>query len=72
MPPRLRDIASRLKDVGIVLKKPNRGSHWKFVRERDRKPYPVPAHNGERSEISKAYLRALVRTFELDEDFFTR
>lgn len=68
MPPRLRELAARLKPENIVLHAPSSGSHWKFVGP-DGKTYPVPAHNGERTEISREYIRGLCRCFQLPRSF---
>lgn len=68
MAARLRDITKALKDFGVVVTKPKKGSHWKA--QRDGKTYPIPAHNGEKSEISDAYIRGLCDCFGIDEKEF--
>ena len=45
--------------------------HWKITHP-DGRAYTIPAHNGERSEVGKFYLKALCRTFGLDEDEIRR
>lgn len=66
MPQRLRDLKRALALLGVAIE-PARGggSHWRAVR--GGRVYPVPAHNGERSEVKEAYLRGLCRVLELDE-----
>jgi len=45
-----------------VVTPPKRGSHWKVKREGQRS-FPLPAHNGSKSEITDHYIRALWRNF---------
>jgi predicted RNA binding protein YcfA (HicA-like mRNA interferase family) len=71
MPPRLRELEKKLAQAGISLQKPGSGSHWKFVGS-DGKTFHVPAHNGKRTEIPNAYVKALCRCFGLPSDFFSR
>lgn len=72
MPARFRDIKRALLGMGFAVDSPDGGSHWK-VRDRAGKLYPLPCHNGERSEITDKYLRALCRTFDIDyNDFLGR
>jgi hypothetical protein len=52
--------------LGVSVEPPSSGSHWKFRRPGFR-VYPIPAHNGERTEISDRYIRALCRALEIDE-----
>jgi len=60
-----------LEEFGIAVEKPKNGSHWKA--KANGKSYPVPAHNGPKSEISDAYINGLCRAFDLDvEDFKSR
>ena len=66
MAARLSDLERALKDWKITLREPGKGSHWKFYAP-DGKMYPVPAGNGRRTEISDRYIRALCRTFGIDE-----
>lgn len=58
MPTRLRKLKKNAKKLGAVLEDPNGGSHYKFRRE-DGRMYPVPAHNGLKSEIPDVYIRRL-------------
>ncbi len=71
MSARFRDIKRALLECGIAAERPSRGSHWK-LRDRSGKAYTLPCPNGERSEISDVYLRALCRTFGLDLDELKR
>ncbi len=71
MPARFRDIKRALSGFAITAEPPASGSHWK-LRDQTGKVYTLPCHNGERSEISDVYLKALCRTFGLDLDEFMR
>jgi hypothetical protein len=64
---KLRDLAKAVVQLApdSELKKPKSGSHWKFVRPKCR-PYPVPAHNGDRSEVGDTYIAGLCRCLHLD------
>ena len=66
MPARLCDIARAAKTLGIAISKPNGGSHWKATRPGFR-PYPLPAHNGDRTELDDKYIRGLCRAMQVDE-----
>ena len=68
MPARLRDVVRAFKEAGGEVETPNRGSHWKFRLEG--RCYPVPAHNGLKSEIGDHYIKKLCETFSLDLDEF--
>ena len=65
MAKRLANIKKRAADYGVDLVKPRRGSHWKFRRAKDGS-YPVPAHNGLRTEIDDVYIRGLCNHFGID------
>jgi hypothetical protein len=62
---RLAELQRRLADHGIRVEKPRSGSHRKAIK--GSVTYPVPAHNGLKTEIADKYLRALCRRFELAE-----
>lgn len=66
MPARLRDLVRALAEHGIDVQKPKKGSHWRAVR--DGRTYPIPAHNGEKTEIPDTYVNGVCRAFELDAD----
>lgn len=70
MPAKLADIMRAAAALGVSCSKPKSGSHWKF--RNGETVYPVPAHNGEKSEISDVYIRALCRAFKLDEKKFRK
>lgn len=70
MPARLKDIERALAAFGAVLELPNRGSHYKVVRGSE--TYPLPAHNGTKTEIDDWYIRGLCRQFGFDEKEFRR
>lgn len=56
-------------EYGITFSRPSSGSHWKAKKDGYR-TYPVPAHNGERTEISDQYIRGLCRNFGLNAEEF--
>ncbi|MCC6649433.1 MAG: type II toxin-antitoxin system HicA family toxin [Polyangiaceae bacterium] len=62
---RLRDLTRALATFGISVA-PGKGSHQKFLRPPARN-YPVPAPNGDKSEISDQYVKGVCRHFGLDE-----
>lgn len=56
--------------MGFSVEPPHGGgSHWK-LRDRSGKAYTLVCHNGERSEITDVYIRALCRTYGLDYQRF--
>lgn len=67
---RLSDMKRAAEPYGITLTTPKSGSHWKFEKPGHR-PYPVPAHNGIRTEIGKAYVKGFCRAFLVDPDEFS-
>lgn len=58
MPSRLADVARNVKRLGGEVDKPRSGSHWRVYRS-DGRMFPLPAHNGPKSELSDVYLREL-------------
>jgi hypothetical protein len=69
MPARFREIEKAAAAFGIRAEKPGHGKHWKFRKDGFR-TYPVPAHNGERTEIDDCYVKGLCRNFQIDLDVF--
>lgn len=70
MPPRLREVKGAIQRMaGFRIEEPSKGSHWKIYGP-DRKMYPIPVHNGLKTEIPDSYIRGLCRTFGLDEAEF--
>ena len=67
MPERLRTLKKRAKKFGATLEEPSSGSHYKF-RSKDRRAYPVSAHNGLKSEIPDVYIRGLARFLGVSVD----
>lgn len=65
MPARLARIITVAESFGITFERPNRGSHWK-AKKVGYRTYPIPAHNGSRSEISDFYIAGFCRAFEID------
>ncbi len=70
MPARLRDLARALRALGIDVEEPSSGSHWKATF--DGRVYPLPAHNGPKSELADVYIRGVCRAFSLDENELRR
>lgn len=68
MPARLNDIIRVIRRMGGTVE-PGKGSHQKASLPGGR-TYPLPAHNGEKSEISDKYIRGMCRSLGLDEDEF--
>jgi predicted RNA binding protein YcfA (HicA-like mRNA interferase family) len=66
MPARLSALMRALETMGVEVVRPNGGSHWKA--KKDGKTYPIPAHNGEKSQIGDDYLKGLCRCFHVDLD----
>jgi hypothetical protein len=65
---RLRAVKRAIESLGGVCERPVKGSHWKA--RLSGKMFPLPAHNGEKSEVSDRYIRSLCRCFGLDEELF--
>jgi|HubBroStandDraft_6_1064221.scaffolds.fasta_scaffold1437747_2 hypothetical protein len=65
MPARLRDLVATLRTMGVEVETPKSGSHF-VARKPGCRPYPIPAHNGLKSEIEDKYIRALCRNFGID------
>jgi hypothetical protein len=70
VPIRLRDLARvAQKEFGCQLERPATGSHWK-VRTPAGKVYPLPCHNGEKTELGDQYLKGLCKLLGVSpEDF---
>jgi len=68
MPARLSAIRRALArlGLGIVIENPSKGSHFRCRRPGYRM-YPIPAHNGEQTEISDVYIRALCKCLGIVE-----
>ena len=71
MPARLRDLARICVHFAVEIEKPGSGSHWKS-RSAGGAMYPIPAHNGDRTEISDKYIRGLCRAHGIDYDEMKR
>lgn len=69
MPARLREIRRAAGEYGIDVSEPGKGSHWQCRRSGVRM-YPIPAHNGLRTEIDDKYIAAFCKHFGIDEDQF--
>jgi hypothetical protein len=67
MPERLSNLKRRLARQGIVVAPA--GRHFKAAgvnAQGERRTYSIPAHNGDKTELSDVYIRGLARTFGLD------
>jgi len=69
VPARLSKIKAAASVYGIDIVPPNKGSHWKCRRDGVRM-YPIPAHNGLRTQVSDIYIRKFCKHFDIDEDVF--
>jgi hypothetical protein len=65
MPARLSDLRRALIVFGVETVEPSRGSHWKLTKGGFGK-YPVPAHNGLKSEVADVYIKGLCEHFGID------
>jgi hypothetical protein len=63
MPARLRDLRRALAHFGVTVS-PG-GKHFKAERDPD-PSYPIPASNGDKTEIGDEYIRGLCRNFEIE------
>lgn len=63
MPMRLQALGQWLQQHGITIDKASR--HF-CARKPGHRMYPIPAHNGMRSEISDVYLKKLCKHFGID------
>ena len=65
MPARLRDLIRAGRQWGIVVEPPGSGSHW--IARKGELAFPLPCHNGGKSEIDDIYIRRMCRAFGVDE-----
>jgi len=63
---RLSDLKRAADRLGIDLECPSSGSHYKF--KRGSITYPVPAHNGLRSDIADVYVKKFCKAFDIDRE----
>ncbi len=69
MPACLRDLKRALENQNGSVEEPRSGSHWKARLGTD--CYPIPAHNGLKTEISDRYINGLCRALKtLNEEKF--
>ena len=69
MPARLRDIARVAALYGVTVTPGARHFH---ARDEHGRVYPIPAHNGLKTEISDVYLRKFCQAFGIDYAEFRR
>jgi len=67
---RLSDIRRAARSYQITIEEPSSGSHWKARREGTGGCYPIPANNGDKTEISNVYIKGFCRFFDLDFEKF--
>jgi len=65
VPARLANLVRALKQLGVAVNEPSKGSHRRATRGGEL--FTIPAHNGLKTEIDDKYIRALCRKFGLDE-----
>jgi hypothetical protein len=65
MPASLRALKRAIEALGGTVEEPRSGSHWKA--RHGAACYPIPAHNGTKTEIADKYIRGLCRNLGLDE-----
>lgn len=57
--------------MGASLEEPRKGSHW--IARFGSESYPIPLHNGLKTEVSDKYIKGLCRAFGLAfEDLRTK
>ena len=71
MPARLSDIAREVVKLGCRVEEPSSGSHWK-IRGPTGEMYPIPAHNGLRTEIGDTYVKKMCKALGLDFEVLRR
>jgi len=70
---RLRDISRILARMGIQVTPPRGGgSHYQVRTPGGSRPIVLPAHNGEKTDISEFYVRQLCRQLGIDVDDFKK
>jgi hypothetical protein len=67
VPVRARDLRRALESFGVTIAEPRGGggSHW--IAKRAGTVFPIPLHNGLKTEVSDLYIRGLCRAFGLVE-----
>jgi hypothetical protein len=58
-------------EYGVTITEPTKGSHWRCTKAGCRM-YPLPAHNGKRTEIADQYIAGFCRNFGIDEAEFRK
>lgn len=66
MPARLRDIAREAAAFGVTIDEKG-GKHNYKARRPGRRAYPIPAHNGWKTEVTDKYIRGMCRNLGIDE-----
>jgi predicted RNA binding protein YcfA (HicA-like mRNA interferase family) len=68
MPMRLGKLRKRLKEHGVRVESPKKGSHFKARRNTDEGVYVITAHNADKSEIPDLYINGVCKHFGIDKD----
>lgn len=64
--PRLQDLKKDIRAAGGTIE-PGKGSHLK-VKNKDGRAYPIPAHNGMKSEVPPEYVKGLAKHLGISVD----
>jgi len=65
MPCHFRDLKRVSEEAGCTVEEPSKGSHWKV--RKDGKMYPIPVHNGLKTEIGNHYISGVERALGLTD-----
>lgn len=70
---RIADLVRALRAFDIELRDHKKGAHpWKATGKSrvdgTTQLYPIPAHNGSKTEVRDCYIRGVAQKFGLDED----
>ncbi len=63
---RLRDFTAHLKQFGISVVEPRRGSHFRCTKPGVRS-FQLACHNGPKSELSDVYIKAACKHFSIPQ-----
>ena len=66
MPVRLKDLARVLGEYGATVEEGG-GRHNFRVTKPGLRPYPIPAHNGWRTEVGNDYINGVARHLGVDK-----
>lgn len=63
---RFSSLIRAFEAMGCTVEVPSKGSHWKV--RNGSIMYPIPAHNGTKTEIDKKWIRGACRELQIDEN----